>query len=84
MSFNTKTFAIIVSDAAAAVQGSASKLIDMSVGSVLRAVMEAAAAIAIWLQALALQIAAQTRFSTSSSADADTWAADFGFVRLAA
>src|SRR5581483_12101863 len=36
------------------------------------------------LQAEALQIASLTRFSTSSGADADSWAADFAFERLAA
>src|SRR4051812_48330986 len=46
--------------------------------------MEATAALALWLQGIALQIAALARFSTSNGADADSWAADFGFTRLPA
>lgn len=83
MSLSTKTFSALLSDAAAAVQGAASTLVDLTVGSVLRAVLEAVAAMGMWLQAMALQIAARTRFSTSSGTDADSWAADYGFSRLA-
>jgi uncharacterized phage protein gp47/JayE len=84
MAISTKTFTDIVSDAVAAIQGASSQLIDMTVGSVLRAVTEASAAIALWIQGLALQIAALTRFATSTGADADSWAADYGFIRLPA
>lgn len=84
MTIQTKTFAQIVSDAVTAVQGGASQLVDMSVGAVLRAFVEAVAALGLWLQGIALQIAALTRFSTSNGTDADSWGADFGFTRLAA
>ena len=84
MAITTKTFTTLVSDAATAVQGAAAVLVDMSIGSVLRAFIEAQAALALWLQGVALQIAALTRFATSSGADADTWGADFAFTRLPA
>lgn len=80
----TKTFQAILEDAVAAVQGAARQLLDFTVGSILRAVMEATAAMALWLQAIALQILSLTRFSTSSGTDADTWGADFAFTRLPA
>lgn len=84
MAVTTKSFDQIVSDAVTMVQGAARALIDFTVGSVLRAVVEATAGVALWLQGVALQIAALTRFSTSSGTDADTWGADFGFPRLPA
>jgi uncharacterized phage protein gp47/JayE len=84
MAINTQPFNTLVSNFVAAVQGAASDLVDFSVGSILRSFSEAVSAIALWLQGLALQIAALTRFSTSNGTDADSWAADFGFSRLAA
>ncbi|QOR55293.1 MAG: hypothetical protein SHS37scaffold220_62 [Phage 67_12] len=84
MTIQTQTFSQIVSNAVTAIQGAASQLVDMTVGSVLRSVVEAVAAIELWLQGIALQIASLTRFATSSGADADSWAADYNFTRLAA
>ncbi len=80
----TKPFTQIVSDYAAACQGACATLIDFSVGSVLRAVAEAAAGVVLWLQAMVLQVLTLTRASTSAGADLDTWLADFGFARLPA
>lgn len=84
MAIQTQSFATIVSNAVTAIQGGSKQLIDMTVGSVLRAFVETAAAIVLWLQAIALQITALTRFATSNGADADSWAADYGFFRLPA
>ena len=81
---NTQSFSTIVSNMVAAVQGAASQLIDTSIGSILRAASEAAAGVALWLQGLALQIAATSRLSTSSGTDVDSFGADFGFTRLPA
>ena len=67
---------------AAAVSGSASSLIDLSVGSVLRAVLEAHASVGLWVQWLIVQVLATTRAATSAGADLDTWVADFGLARL--
>lgn len=84
MPVQTQSFAILVNNSVTAVQGAARQLLDFTVGSVLRAVMEATAALALWLQGVALQIASLSRFATSNGADADSWAADFNFPRLGA
>lgn len=71
----------------AAAQASAaavSKFLDFSVGSVCLALAEASGAVGLWLQKIALQVLALTRFSTSTGTDADSWGAQFGFNRLPA
>jgi uncharacterized phage protein gp47/JayE len=80
----TYTFSEIVSNIATVVQGSASALLNFTVGSVLRAIAEATAAVILWLQAIILQVLTLTRASTSVGTDLDTWMADFGLSRLAA
>jgi uncharacterized phage protein gp47/JayE len=82
MPVSTQSFKQIVSNAAAMVQGSAAALVDFAQGSISLAYMRAAAAIALWLQGLVLQVAALTRFATSFGPDADSWAADYNFTRL--
>lgn len=82
MAISTQTFTQYVSNAVAAIQAAASTLVDLTVGSILLAVVQANAAMALWLQGIALQIAALTRFASSFGSDADSWAADYGFVRL--
>ena len=84
MQLNLKTFDQLVQDMGAALQASATNLIDISVGSVLRAVFEANAAIVLWLQWLVLQVLSMTRAATSAGSDLDSWMADFGLVRLPA
>lgn len=73
---------MLVRNMAASVQGSARTLIDLTTGSVLRAILEANASIALWLQWLIVQVLAQTRAATSSGADLDSWVADFSLARL--
>lgn len=84
MAISTQTFSQYVANAVATIQAAASALVDLTVGSILLAYVQANAAIALWLQGIALQIAALTRFATSSGPDADSWGADFGFARLGA
>lgn len=69
---------------AASVQGAAQSLLDLTVGSVLRAILEANASVALWMQWLIVQCLATTRLATSSGADCDSFGADFGFTRLPA
>ena len=76
------SFTVLVEQMAAAVQGGASQLVDVSVGSVLRAVIEAGASLALWMQWLILQVVSLTRASTSNGADLDSWMADFSLTRL--
>jgi len=84
MQLQLQTFTSLVGSAAAAVQGAASQLLDLTVGSTLRAVLEANASIALWLQWLILQALQMTRAATSTGADLDTWMADFSVTRLPA
>ena len=58
--------------------------IDFTVGSVPLALAQAVSGMALWLQALILQVLAQSRASTSQGPDLDSWCADFGFERVGA
>ncbi len=79
----TKSFSDLVSDQVAVIQGNATRAnLDFSAGSVLRALVEAWAAVCLWLQALVIRVLARTRLATSSGVDADSFVADFGLVRL--
>jgi len=69
---------------AAAVQGACAQLVDFSVGSVIRAITEANASVALWLQWLIAQTLSMTRAATSVGADLDSFMADFGVSRLPA
>ncbi len=82
MQLQLQDFTTLVRNMAASVQGSARTLLDVTTGSVLRAVLEANASVALWLQWLIVQVLAQTRAATSFGADLDSWVADFGLVRL--
>ena len=84
MQLQLQNFSTLVNNAAAAVQGAAAQLVDLTVGSTLRAILEANASIALWLQWLILQVLRMTRASTSSAADLDSWMADYAFTRLPA
>ena len=84
MAISTQTFTQFVSNAVAAIQGAASALADLTVGSILLAVVQAVSGIALWLQGIAVQVAGLTRFATSFGTDADSFGADFGFSRLPA
>jgi uncharacterized phage protein gp47/JayE len=81
---NTQSFTALVTNFATAVQGSAAQLVDFTIGSVLRAIDEAVAFVALWLQGLAIQVGALARAATSNGTDLDSWFAQFGFLRLAA
>jgi uncharacterized phage protein gp47/JayE len=84
MNLNLKGFSQLVEDMGAALQSSASTLIDVSVGSVVRAIFEANASVVLWLQWLVLQVLQTTRASTSNGPDLDSWMLDFGLTRLPA
>lgn len=84
MQLQLQNFTTLVANAAAAVQGSARQLLDLTVGSTLRAILEANAALALWMQWLILQVLATTRAGTSNGTDLDSWMADFSLTRLTA
>ena len=77
-------FATLVQNQVVAIQGRSSALIDLSVGSILRAVVESSSAVAMWLQGMILQLLAITRATTSTGSDLDSWVADYGVTRLPA
>lgn len=83
-SLSTQNFTDIVRNISAAIQAKAAKLINLVIGSTLRAIVEANAATILWLQGLVAYTLTLTRFNTSKGQDADSWAGDFGFERLAA
>jgi uncharacterized phage protein gp47/JayE len=84
MDLPTRTLTDIVRDMSAAITASAGRLIDISVGSVLRAIIEANAAIVLWVQWLVLLMLQTTRAATSTGVDLDSWMADFSLLRLPA
>lgn len=84
MAITTQDFTTLVRNQVTAIQGAAKVLVDLTVGSILRAIVEANAAVILWLQGLILQLLAITRAATSSGADLDSWVGDFGLTRLAA
>ena len=83
-SLTFQNFATLVQNTAAAVQGSAAKLIDLSVGSATRAILEANASIALWLQYLIVLTMQRQRLATSTATDVDSWVGDYGLARLPA
>lgn len=84
MNLPLQTFTSLIQASAAAVQGACTQLLDLTVGSVLRAVLEANASIALWIQWLIVLVLGTTRAATSHGSDLDTWTADYGLARLAA
>lgn len=82
MQLSLQNFASLVQTMAAGVQAASRQLLDLTVGSVLRAILEANASIALWMQWLILQVLQTTRAATSSAGDLDSWMADFSVTRL--
>lgn len=83
-SLNLKSFAELVSDQIAALQGRVRGLVDLSVGSILRSLAESNAGVVMWIQQLIVRLLVTTRASTCTGEDLDSWMADFSFIRLSA
>jgi uncharacterized phage protein gp47/JayE len=84
MQLSLQTFTSLVQNMAAAVQSAAIQLLDLTTGSTLRAVLEANASVALWMQWLILQVLQMTRAATSVGTDLDSWMADMSLSRLPA
>ncbi len=84
MNLSLKGFSQLVEDMGAALQSSATKLVDVSVGSITRALFEANASVVLWLQWLILRVLQTTRAATATGSDLDSWMLDFGLRRLPA
>ena len=82
MNISLQSFTTLVQNMCASAQGACSDLVDVSVGSVTRALLEASASVALWLQYLVLQVLTMTRLATSAGEDVDSWVGDFGLTRL--
>lgn len=84
MALNTKDFSTLLQDMAGGMQAACGRLLDFTIGSILRALAEATATTLLWLQGMIVQVLATTRAATSTGADLDSFVADFGLTRLAA
>ena len=84
MQLALQNFTTLVQNMAAAVQAAAAQALDLTVGSALRAVLEANASVALWMQWLILQVLQTTRAATSTGVDLDSWMADMTLARLPA
>jgi hypothetical protein len=84
MQLSLRNFNTLVQNMAAAVEASATQLVDLSVGSTLRPVLEANASIGLWMQWLILLVLRMTHAATSSGGDLDSWMGDFSLARLPA
>ncbi len=82
MQLSLQSFGNLIQNMAAAVQSAAVQLVDLTVGSTLRAILEANASVALWLQWLILQVLQMTRAATSTGSDLDSWMADMTLTRL--
>lgn len=84
MAITFKDFNTLVSDQVTSLQAGARLLLDYTVGSVIRSIVEANASIVLWVQALLANLLQSMRASTAAAADLDSWMADYGVTRLAA
>lgn len=84
MPLPVRSFSDYVQDMAAALQAGSRYLLDLSPGSVLRALLEAQASVMLWLQVLIADTLEASRAGTARGADLDAWMADFSIVRMPA
>src|SRR3974390_2579604 len=84
MQLSLRTFNTLVQSMAAAVEASATQLLDLTVGATPRPVLEPTASVGLWMQWLILQVLRTTRAATSNGADLDSWMADLTLTRLPA
>lgn len=84
MALNILDFATIVRNQVTAMQGRAARLVDLTIGSLLRSVFEANAGVVQWIQQLIVNLLVTTRAATCSGSDLDSWMADYSFYRLSA
>jgi uncharacterized phage protein gp47/JayE len=83
-SINSLDFDTLVTNMVTAIQAQATVALNLTVGSVLRAIVEAVAAMGLWLEAQIAYVLTITRAATSNGPDLDSFVNDFGLTRLAA
>lgn len=79
-----QSFATLVQNQAATVQAKCKSLLDLTVGSVLRAILEANAGVVMHQQLTALMVLSTARAATSNGTDLDSFVQQFGLTRPAA
>ena len=70
---NFQTFATLVQNFSAAAQSASTAALNFTVGSVFRALSEAAASVQLWLQYLILTVLQQSFLSSCTGAQVDAW-----------
>ncbi|MBA4710568.1 baseplate J/gp47 family protein [Aquitalea aquatica] len=84
MALNILDYTTIVRNQVTAIQSRAAGLVDLTIGSLMLAVVEANSGVVQWIQQLIVQLLVTVRAATCSGTDLDSWMADFGFTRLSA
>jgi uncharacterized phage protein gp47/JayE len=89
ISASVQGFTVLVEQQAAAVQTSIAaaqpgKVASFRPGSILLAIAQATAGVALWLQGLILNLLLVARAATSSGSDLDSWMAQFQVTRIGA
>lgn len=84
MPLSLQTFTQLVNNQVSAVLAQSTSLVDFSDGSIAKALLEANAGQALWLQGLIVGLLASTRLTTSNGVQVDTFVGDFGLTRKAA
>lgn len=82
MQLSIRSFSEYVQDMGAALHAGSRYVLDLSVGSVLRSLLEAQASAVMWLQVLIADALEASRAGTARGGDLDTWMADFSLTRL--
>jgi uncharacterized phage protein gp47/JayE len=82
LALSLQSFSQMLRNSAAAAQGSCAQLLDLTTGSVIRALLEANASLGLWMQWLILQVLASTRLATSVGTDVDSFVGDYTLKRL--
>jgi uncharacterized phage protein gp47/JayE len=83
-SIQSQDFGTLVQNMVTSIQSRAAIALNLTVGSVLRAIVEAVAAMGLWLEAQVAYVLTITRAATSNGADLDSFVNDFGLTRLPA
>jgi uncharacterized phage protein gp47/JayE len=77
-------FTSFVGSNVAAVQASATSIVDATVGSITLAFAQSVSGVALWLQSYIIQVLTLTRAATSNNTDLDSFMADFDLPRIPA
>lgn len=80
----TLDFSTLIRKQITTIQTACVTVLDFTVGSVIRAIIESNATLTIYLSGLILDLLATTRASTSYDTDLDTWMGDYNLVRMSA